>query len=188
MAVNILFNLLAPVYDRVISPPDPEKLHQLLNLPITGRLLEAGGGTGRVSSVLWPQVGEMVICDLSRPMLQQAQVKGDLLLAQARAQRLPFPDESFDRILVVDALHHFGDQAGAIRELLRILKPGGRLVIEEPDITHWQVKLVALFENLALMHSYVHTAAEISEMMEAYGVPAQVERDGGFAVWVMGEK
>lgn len=188
MAINVLFNLLAPYYDRVISPPDLEKLRQLLNLPITGRLLEAGGGTGRVSSTLRPQVGEMVICDLSRPMLQQAQAKGDILLAQARAQRLPFSDESFDRILVVDALHHFGDQSGAIRELLRILKPGGRLVIEEPDITHWRVKLVALFENLALMHSHMHTTAEISKMVQTCGVQVQVERDDGFTVWVIGEK
>jgi len=43
-------------------------------------------------------------------------------------------DHSFDRVLMVDALHHVVNQAETICELYRVLKPGGRLVIEEPDL------------------------------------------------------
>ena len=188
MAINILFNLIAPFYDRVIKPPELEEIRQLLNLPMDGWMLEAGGGTGRVSSALRPWVDKFVVCDLSRPMLQEAQTKESLLLVQTRSERLPFPDESFERILVVDALHHFSDQAGAIRDLLRILKPGGRLLVEEPDISHWQVKMIALFEKLALMNSHIHEATEISQMIQACGLPAQIKRNNGFSVWVMGDK
>ena len=45
--MNIHFDWLAPIYDRVISQPEPDKLRQLLGLP-AGRLLEAGGGTGGI--------------------------------------------------------------------------------------------------------------------------------------------
>jgi demethylmenaquinone methyltransferase/2-methoxy-6-polyprenyl-1,4-benzoquinol methylase len=66
-----------------------------------------------------------------------------LLPAQAHAERLPFPDASFDRVVVVDALHHFAHQREAVRDLLRALKSGGRLLIEEPDIHRLIVKFVA---------------------------------------------
>lgn len=188
MAINILFNLIAPFYDQVIRPLETEELSRLLRLPVDGYMLEAGGGTGRVASTLLPLVDKLVVCDLSRPMLQEAQNKGNLLLLQTRSECLPFADNCFDRILVVDALHHFSDQAGAVRDLLRILKPGGLLLIEEPDITHWQVKLIALFENLALMHSHMHNATEISKMIQACGIPAQIKRNDRFSVWVLGEK
>ncbi len=66
------FNLLAPLYDRVFQPPDLQHFIRLLELPADGYLLDAGGGTGRVSNELRPLVDEIVITDVSRGMLKQA--------------------------------------------------------------------------------------------------------------------
>ena len=68
------FGILAPFYDRVIPPSDLNRLR----LPTTGRLLDAGGGTGRVSSQLRHLVDEVIISDSSALMLKQAQLKGQL--------------------------------------------------------------------------------------------------------------
>lgn len=182
------FDLLAPIYDWVIGPPDPARWRELLRLPVRGRLLDAGGGTGRVSSSLRSLVDELVIGDVSQKMLVQARRKNDLQPMQARVQRLPFPDASFERVLVVDALHHFGQQPQAIGELLRILKPAGRLVIEEPDINSVAVKLVAWAEKIALMGSHFHSPAEIRDMVTAHGVAAQIQHDGRFAAWIIADK
>ena len=65
-------------------------------------------------------------------MLAEARAKGTVAPVRGHAERLPFPDGSFDRILVVDALHHFCDQREAIGDLLRVLAPGGRLLVAEP--------------------------------------------------------
>ena len=46
------FDLIASIYDRLIGPPNTERLRQLLNLPTDGWLLDGGGGTGRVWSHL----------------------------------------------------------------------------------------------------------------------------------------
>jgi hypothetical protein len=69
-----------------------------------------------------------------------------------------------------------------------VLKPGGRLVIEEPDITRFAVKLVALAERLALMGSSFSAPDEICAMIAAHGASARIASDGGFAVWVVAEK
>ena len=182
------FDFLAPFYDRVIPPPDLTRLRERLRLPTSGRLLDAGGGTGRVSSQLRQLVDEVVITDLSAAMLKQAQAKGKLQAAQAHAERLPFPDMSFDRVVVVDALHHFCNQRDAIGDLLRVLRPGGRLVIEEPDIRRLIVKFVALGEKAALMRSRFYSAEQIRDMIAAHGLPAAIERDGQFSAWVSVDK
>jgi demethylmenaquinone methyltransferase/2-methoxy-6-polyprenyl-1,4-benzoquinol methylase len=182
------FSFLAPFYDRVIPPPDLTRLRERLRLPAAGRLLDAGGGTGRVSAQLRHLVDEVIISDLSASMLQQALVKGHLLPAQAHAERLPFPAASFDRVVVVDALHHFCHQREAIGDLLRVLKPGGRLVIEEPDIHRLVVKFVALGEKLALMRSHFYSAEQIRDMVSAQGYAAVIERDGQFNAWVSVDK
>ncbi len=172
----------------MIGQPDPERLRALLRLPTGGALLDAGGGTGRVSASLRGLVDRVVVSDLSPQMLRQASTKHGLTPVRAHAESLPFPSASFDRVLVVDALHHFCDQRDAITDLLRVLRPGGRLVIEEPDLRRFAVKLVAVAEKLALMRSRFYTPEAIRDMIATHGVAATIERDGRFAAWVIADK
>lgn len=182
------FGLVAPIYDRVIAPAPPDRLREILDLPPDGSLLDAGGGTGRVAEALCGHVARIVVADESGAMLRRALDKRCLLAVQSPAERLPFPDASFNRVLVVDAFHHFNHHRRTACELLRVLKPGGRLVIEEPDIEAWWVKVVAFGERLALMRSRFFGAADLRRMFEERGGTVSVLRDGQVTMWVVVEK
>ena len=182
------FAFVAKIYDRLIPSPDPERLKALLKLPVAGPMLDAGGGTGRASSPFVPLVGHLVVSDLSLPMLRQAKRKKGLAPLQAHAERLPFPDQCFDRVLVVDALHHFCDQQQAIDDLMRVLKPGGRMVIEEPDIERPVIKAIALGEKLLLMGSRFYRSNRVADMIRSRGATVRVEKDDRFVFWVVADK
>lgn len=182
------FGFLAPYYDRVIGPPDVTRWMELLQLPLAGRLLDAGGGTGRVSAQLRPYVDNLIISDLSSKMLDQSRAKGMCCPVAAHVEKLPFTSGSFERVMVVDALHHFCDQREAIADLARVVKPGGRIVIEEPDLKYLGVKFVAVAEKVALMQSHFLYPAEIRDLLAAQGLQTRIEGDGRFTAWVIGDK
>jgi ubiquinone/menaquinone biosynthesis C-methylase UbiE len=182
------FDFIAPLYDRIVRIPVSPRLCELLKLPTDGTLLDAGGGTGRVSARLRSVVDQLIVCDFSFPMLQQAQARNGLYVVRAKAETLPFADDTFDRVLVVDALHHFFDQQAAIRDLMRVLKPGGRLVIEEPDRERWMIRLLVVAEKIAFMRSRIHTMKEILDMVASIGASARIERGNSFTSWVVADK
>jgi demethylmenaquinone methyltransferase/2-methoxy-6-polyprenyl-1,4-benzoquinol methylase len=181
------FGRVAKVYDRVIGIPDPAHLRQLLQLPIQGWLLDGGGGTGRVSGQLSAMVGNVVVNDLSHRMLKQAHAKPVFPVCSV-AEQLPFADNSFERILVVDALHHFFHQRDAIRDLIRVLKPGGRMVIEEPDYNLKLVKMLALAEKMFLMRSHFISPERIREMVAGCGASATIIKMDNFRAWIVADK
>lgn len=187
-AMNGHFDIISSFYDRVMGGPDRESLQALLRLPSDGWLLDAGGGTGRVSACLRPYVGGLVVSDLSDGMLKKVHKKGDLLPLRAMSESLPFSDGLFSRILVVDALHHFKNQQQAIGELLRVLAPGGRLVIEEPDISRRSVKFIALIEKVFLMGSRFLGSDEIISVINGYGLSASVADSDHHRMWLVADK
>jgi demethylmenaquinone methyltransferase/2-methoxy-6-polyprenyl-1,4-benzoquinol methylase len=184
------FSLLAPIYERVITQVNLDPLLQLLELGPTNRLLDVGGGTGRVSGKMASLVEQVVLTDISLGMVYQARDKNGLQPANAHAERLPFPTGSFDRILMVDAFHHVCDQQQTVIELMRVLAPGGRLVVEEPNIEKFAVKLVALGEKLALMRSHFVSPAIMQQMFELQGgrVTIHMIPNDGANVWLLVEK
>jgi demethylmenaquinone methyltransferase/2-methoxy-6-polyprenyl-1,4-benzoquinol methylase len=177
------FDFLAPFYDRFIKTYDPTRLIAMAQLPVSGLLLDAGGGTGQKAYPLLKMLTGIVIADSSMGMLSQAVKKGGLITVCAETEQLPFKDESFERVIMVDALHHVSNYRTTAGELWRMVKPGGRILIEEPDIRMMPVKIMAILEKMALMRSHFISPREIAA---TFNYPnAQVKVDVEYTIaWI----
>ncbi|QIB65835.1 bifunctional demethylmenaquinone methyltransferase/2-methoxy-6-polyprenyl-1,4-benzoquinol methylase UbiE [Kineobactrum salinum] len=104
-------------------------------------VLDIAGGTGdlaaRFAGIVGSQ-GRVVLADINESMLRVGRDKlidhgfqGNLEYVQADAQYLPFPDDSFDCVSIAFGLRNVTDKEVALRSMLRVLKPGGRLLVLE---------------------------------------------------------
>ena len=104
-------------------------------------VLDIAGGTGDLAAKFSQLVGDsgrVVLADINASMLRVGQdklldtgVQTNLEFVQADAQYLPFPDDSFDCITIAFGLRNVTDKELALSAMLRVLKPGGRLLILE---------------------------------------------------------
>jgi len=104
-------------------------------------VLDIAGGTGDLAARFAEIVGadgRVVLADINESMLQVGRDKlldtgriANIEFVQADAQYLPFPDDSFDCITIAFGLRNVTDKALAMRSMLRVLKPGGRLLVLE---------------------------------------------------------
>ena len=105
------------------------------------RVLDIAGGTGdltrKFASLVGPS-GEVVLADINDSMLKVGRdrlldkgVAGNVCFVQADAEKLPFPDNHFDVVTIAFGLRNVTHKDDALRSMLRVLKPGGRLLVLE---------------------------------------------------------
>ena len=106
------------------------------------RCLDLGSDNGVVSLLLRERGGSWASGDLTAQAVESIRslVGSDVHLVDA--SRLPFGDAEFDRVAVVDMLEHAPDEGAFARELARITKPGGRLIVNTPHLKRTLLKRV----------------------------------------------
>lgn len=99
------------------------------------RVLDLGCGRGGVMEVLHGQAGRVIGVDADRRSLAEHRLP-TLARAAARAEALPFPAGAFDLVCCSWVLEHLPDPAQALREVARVLAPGGHFVFLTPNARH----------------------------------------------------
>jgi ubiquinone/menaquinone biosynthesis C-methylase UbiE len=106
--------------------------------PVRGDVLELCIGSGLLSDRIPRTFRTYTGLDISQPLLDTARAKiPDATLVQGDAEQPPFPDASFDAVLVFAGLHHLPDWRRSVANAYRVLRPGGVFVCFEPNKLAW---------------------------------------------------
>lgn len=130
------FNNLAADWDRMPKPDHDKLAHLVARLQLqTGQaVLDTGTGTGILLPLLREKIGPagiLIAVDISENMLARASEKFSSLarFQLADVAALPFENDLFDKVVCYSAFPHFPDKLLALREMGRVLKPGGQIFV-----------------------------------------------------------
>lgn len=146
--VREVFESVAGNYDLMndLMSGGAHRLWKRFTLSQTGlrpgqRALDVAGGTGDLAAGMAQQVGReglVVLTDINAAMLGEGRnaltdrgLVGNVRYSLANAERLPFPDSSFDCVTIGFGLRNVTDKPAALRSMARVLKPGGQLLVLE---------------------------------------------------------
>lgn len=181
--------IFAALYDRAMSRTEHDGLaahrHALL-AQATGDVLEIGAGTGVNLLHYGAGVRTLTLVEPESPMLRRlekhvAERRPDTRVMSATAEDLPFGERSFDTVVATLVLCTVDDQARALSEIRRVLRPGGRLLFiehvrsENPRLARWQDRMMPIHVRLA--HGCRCNRATLDGIRAAGFHVSDVERD-----------
>jgi len=161
--MSIWGRVFATMYDRMTARTERDCLaahrRELLS-GATGDVLEIGGGTGANLAHYGTGVRSLTITEPEAPMARRLQKRilerrPDAKLLRAPAEDLPFNDASFDTVVSTLVLCTVDDQPRALREVRRVLRPGGRLLFiehvrgEDPKLARLQDRMAPINRRIA---------------------------------------
>jgi demethylmenaquinone methyltransferase / 2-methoxy-6-polyprenyl-1,4-benzoquinol methylase len=200
--VQAMFDDVARRYDLtndVLSlGQDRRWRHQVINAvdPRPGEIvLDLAAGTGTSSQPFLDRGATVVPCDFSVGMLRVGkQAKPHLPFIAGDGTRLPFGDGSFDAVTISFGLRNIVDPDAGLRELLRVTRPGGRLVVCEFSSPTWAPFRTLYIEYLmkalptvaravsSSPDAYVYLAESIRAWPDQAGLAARIQQAGWSAV------
>src|SRR5437763_11345173 len=164
-----------------------------LDLPAGGVAVDVGCGPGNVTSALAAATapdGLAIGVDISEAMLARAvraEASSSVGFVRADAQRLPLRDEVADGVVSLAALQLIPDPAAALAEMVRILRPGGRLAVMVPTVLGGMTeRMIGLLPDAGGARFF--TEDEIADIAEQHGLSRLRIRRYGPLQWTQGRK
>jgi ubiquinone/menaquinone biosynthesis C-methylase UbiE len=150
-----------------------------LDLRSRSKVLDVGCGTGfavlRLASVLL--YGKACGIDISSVMIRQASAKvpstlrGNVEFLTSSSDQIPYATGTFDHVLCTNSFHHYPDPLRALREMSRVLRPGGQLVILDnaPDLSLYTRAWDYILRIIERGHVRYYSSQELGEMLHRAG-------------------
>ena len=163
---------------------------EALELDGSDRLLDVACGTGWASRTAAEKGASVMGIDLSSEMIRQASRlvagHGGVRFALADAEDLPFADASFTALLCTNAFHHYPHPDRVVREMTRVMAPGGRLVIGDASADEAAARIADVFlRRFEPGHVRLYRLAELGAFLHTAGLSKVVAKrlsNGGQAI------
>jgi ubiquinone/menaquinone biosynthesis C-methylase UbiE len=186
--MSLRSTFFAMTYDRQMAKTEAAGLAQMrrrLLADASGRVLEIGGGTGANLALYGPGVETLTVTEPEPAMVKRLQRHAEqraphATVLRAPAEDLPFEDDSFDDVVSTLVLCGVSDQQRTLRQLARVLRPGGRLLFLEhvrsddaklarrQDRINWFNRLVVCCDcNRPTLESIRAAGFEVSQVQHA---------------------
>lgn len=170
---------MAKFFDRVAICYDIIPYLLRINYPIVEKemslkkgqkVLDVGGGTGRLAEKIVNLFdAEVTILDPSRSMLKRVKLHPRIKTIYGEIEKAPFNEESFDVIVCVDTLHHLRSPKNALQQMHRILKPKGKIFIQDFDITKFRTKILRFGEECLGERGRFYSPQVLEKMLKEIG-------------------
>lgn len=175
---NWFFNLLAPWYERVTEPlmlSSPDQVLTVMQLQGGEQILDVGGGTGQLAQAIVASAkAHVTVLDASQKMLEQVPSHPRIHPILGVANSLPFHAETFDWVVCTTAFHLLTPHAATLSAMRRVLKPGGRIFVQDFDRAGLMGPMLTRSEALLNLGSSYLSAAELAQMMKDQGFEGRI--------------
>jgi ubiquinone/menaquinone biosynthesis C-methylase UbiE len=158
-----------------------------------GRMLDLGCGTGFLIRLAKDLFSEIHGIDVTQAMLDRVDTSaGHITVHNASAEKIPFPDGSFDIVTAYAFLHHTEDYWQILREASRVLRPGGVCYVDlEPNKRFWEAMSRLPDGNVPSLSAMVQKARDsvihVDEQVERdFGIPQETFRQAEYSKAVLG--
>ena len=145
-------------------------------IPAGAKVLDCGAGTGELSLAASDNADSVLCTDLSKNMLKQAQRKARALgadnieFAARNIFDLQDPDGTYDVVIAGNVLHLLTNPQGAVKEMYRVLKPGGRLLLPTFTNKNSARLLIRIYKKLGFDPAANYSPSEYKKMLEDCGL------------------
>jgi SAM-dependent methyltransferase len=154
------------------------QIESLLDEPAGKTNLDIGADNGVISLLLRRRGGEWHSADLDERAVDSIRKLVGQNVHRLEGPHTPFPDQTFDQVVVVDYLEHIRDDDTFAREVGRILKPGGRVIINVPHLRpgSWMNRLRHAIGLTDEWHGHVRPGYDLSALRKLLGPGFVIER------------
>ena len=142
-------------------------------------ILDVGCGTGKLlrrATTNWPEA-QLIGVDPANGMIEMAKrLTPNATFFTGMAEALPLEDASVDLALSTSSFHHWQDQAAGIREIARVLRPGGYFVLVDASFPDWLVRVFRL--------KRFHSPAQLRTLFIQAGLHVQTQQTLAWRRWL----
>ena len=142
-------------------------------------VLDVGCGTGKLlrrATTYWPEA-QLIGVDPANGMIEMAKrLTPNATFFTGMAEALPLEDASVDLALSTSSFHHWQDQAAGIREIARVLRPGGYFILVDASFPDWLVRVFRL--------KRFHSPAQLRTLFIQAGLHVQMQQTLAWRRWL----
>ena len=142
-------------------------------------VLDVGCGTGKLlrrAAIYWPEA-QLIGVDPANGMIEMAKrLTPNATFFTGMAEVLPLQDNSVDLVMSTTSFHHWQDQAAGIREIARVLRPGGYFILVDISFPEWLLQVVRL--------KRVHSPAQMQTLFMQAGLHVQTQQKLAWRRWL----